>query len=138
MKQVSDAGGRFPRCEDLLRLIDGSEREGSGSGPPIIEKISSADATRAGRVSRALLSGASLSKIESDLPTGSFKPRGALFALLTNAEQGTLAGVVAAVTGNHGAAVAYAARIVNLAATFLPGPSRGSARPAVDSTVVVL
>ena len=29
-------------------------------------------------------------KIESDLPTGSFKPRGALFALLTNAEQGTL------------------------------------------------
>jgi hypothetical protein len=42
MKRVSDAGGRFPRCEDLLRLIDGSEREGSGSGAPIIEKISSA------------------------------------------------------------------------------------------------
>jgi threonine dehydratase len=60
-------------------------------------------------------------KIESDLPTGSFKPRGALFALLTNAERGALAGVVAASTGNHGAAVAYAARIVNLAATiFLP------------------
>jgi threonine synthase len=60
-------------------------------------------------------------KIESDLPTGSFKPRGALFALLRNAERGALAGVVAASTGNHGAAVAYAARIVNLAATiFLP------------------
>jgi threonine dehydratase len=60
-------------------------------------------------------------KIESDLPTGSFKPRGALFALLTNAERSALAGVVAASTGNHGAAVAYAARIVNLAATiFLP------------------
>jgi threonine dehydratase len=60
-------------------------------------------------------------KIESDLPTGSFKPRGALFALLTNAERGALAGVVAASPGNHGAAVAYAARIVNLAATiFLP------------------
>src|SRR4029453_5293085 len=60
-------------------------------------------------------------KIESDLPTGSFKPRGALFPLLTNAERGALAGVVAASTGNHGAAVAYAARIVNLAATiFLP------------------
>src|SRR4029453_18291875 len=60
-------------------------------------------------------------KIESDLPTGWFKPRGALFALLTNAERGALAGVVAASTGNHGAAVAYAARIVNLAATiFLP------------------
>src|SRR4030095_9169162 len=60
-------------------------------------------------------------KIESDLPTGSFKPRGALFALLTNAERGALAGVVAASTGNHGAAVAYAARISDLAATiFLP------------------
>jgi threonine dehydratase len=60
-------------------------------------------------------------KIESDLPTGSFKPRGALNALLTNAGRRTLAGVVAASTGNHGAAVAYAARIANLAATiFLP------------------
>jgi threonine synthase len=60
-------------------------------------------------------------KIESDLPTGSFKPRGALFALLKNAERGALAGVVAASTGNHGVVVAYAARIVNLAATiFLP------------------
>jgi threonine dehydratase len=60
-------------------------------------------------------------KIESDLPTGSFKPRGALNALLTNVKRSTLAGVVAASTGNHGAAVAYAARIANLAATiFLP------------------
>jgi threonine dehydratase len=60
-------------------------------------------------------------KVETDLPTGSFKPRGALNALLTNAEQRTLAGVVAASTGNHGAAVAFAARIANLVATiFLP------------------
>jgi threonine dehydratase len=60
-------------------------------------------------------------KVESDLPTGSFKPRGALNALLTNAEQRTLAGVVAVSTGNHGAAVAYAARIASLVATiFLP------------------
>ena len=60
-------------------------------------------------------------KIESDLPTGSFKPRGALYALLTNAKRRALTGVVAASTGNHGAAVAYAARLANLAATiFLP------------------
>ena len=60
-------------------------------------------------------------KIESDLPTGSFKPRGALYALLTNAKRRFLTGVVAASTGNHGAAVAYAARLANLAATiFLP------------------
>src|SRR5213595_581924 len=60
-------------------------------------------------------------KIESDLPTGSFKPRGALNALLTTAAQRTVNGVVAASTGNHGAAVAYAARIAKLPATiFLP------------------
>src|SRR5436305_14682108 len=43
-------------------------------------------------------------KIESDLPTGSFKPRGALNALLTTAAQRPVPGVVAASTGNHGAA----------------------------------
>lgn len=60
-------------------------------------------------------------KLESDLPTGSFKPRGALYALLKTAEHRSLSGVVAASTGNHGAAVAYAARFANLHATiFLP------------------
>jgi threonine dehydratase len=60
-------------------------------------------------------------KIESDLPTGSFKPRGALNALLTTAAQRDVPGVVAASTGNHGAAVAYAARIAKVGATiFLP------------------
>ena len=60
-------------------------------------------------------------KLEIDLPTASFKPRGALYALLKNVEQGQIPGVVAASTGNHGAAVAYAARIANLPATiFLP------------------
>jgi threonine dehydratase len=60
-------------------------------------------------------------KIESDLPTGSFKPRGAFNALITNARQRALPGVVAASTGNHGAAVAYAAHIARVGATiFLP------------------
>jgi threonine dehydratase len=60
-------------------------------------------------------------KIESDLPTGSFKLRGALNALLRTAAQRMLPGVVAASTGNHGAAVAYAARIAKVGATiFLP------------------
>jgi len=60
-------------------------------------------------------------KIEGDLPTGSFKLRGALNALLTCAAQRMLSGVVAASTGNHGAAVAYAARIAKVGATiFLP------------------
>src|SRR5438105_10206873 len=63
-------------------------------------------------------------KIERDLPTGSFKPRGALNALLTTAAKRPVPGVVAASTGNHGAAVAYAARIAKVGATiFLPEKS---------------
>jgi threonine dehydratase len=60
-------------------------------------------------------------KLEIDLPTGSFKPRGAMYALMKNLQQRSIKGVVAASTGNHGAAVAYAARVANLPATiFLP------------------
>ena len=60
-------------------------------------------------------------KLETDLPTGSFKPRGALYALMKNLDLRPLKGVVAASTGNHGAAVAYAARLSQLPATiFLP------------------
>jgi len=62
-----------------------------------------------------------LLKLETDLPTGSFKPRGALYALMKHLQQRSLKGVVAASTGNHGAAVAYAARLAQLPATiFLP------------------
>lgn len=66
-------------------------------------------------------------KLETDLPTGSFKARGAIYALLKTIEQRTargdrsIKGVVAASTGNHGAAVAYAARLAKVPATiFLP------------------
>ena len=60
-------------------------------------------------------------KLETDLPTGSFKPRGALYALMKNLETRSIRGVVAASTGNHGAAVAYAAHLAKLPATiFLP------------------
>lgn len=59
-------------------------------------------------------------KLETDLPTGSFKPRGAIYALMKNLER-PIKGVVAASTGNHGAAVAYAAQQARLPATiFLP------------------
>src|SRR5215467_9612503 len=60
-------------------------------------------------------------KLEIDLPTGSFKPRGAFFALATNLQRRSITEVVAASTGNHGAAVAWAARELGVAATiFLP------------------
>lgn len=60
-------------------------------------------------------------KLEIDLPTGSFKPRGAIYALATNLNRGKIEEVTASSTGNHGAAVAYAARVLGVSATiFLP------------------
>lgn len=60
-------------------------------------------------------------KLETDLPTGSFKPRGALYALATNLARTTISEVTASSTGNHGAAVAYAAKTLGVPATiFLP------------------
>ena len=60
-------------------------------------------------------------KLEIALPTGSFKPRGALCALTLNLRKRAIAEVVASSTGNHGAAVAWAARKLNIPATiFLP------------------
>jgi threonine dehydratase len=56
-------------------------------------------------------------KIETGLPTGSFKVRGALYAL----SRQSASAVVASSTGNHGAAVAWAAKQLGVRATiFLP------------------
>lgn len=60
-------------------------------------------------------------KLESDLPTGSFKPRGALYALARHLARGDVRAVTASSTGNHGAAVAFAAQRLGVPATiFLP------------------
>jgi threonine dehydratase len=60
-------------------------------------------------------------KIETGLPTGSFKLRGALFALATNLQRRSIDEVTASSTGNHGAAVAFAAKTLGVRATiFLP------------------
>jgi threonine dehydratase len=75
-------------------------------------------------------------KLETELPTGSFKVRGALWALATRWKAGgakdaigpntgdsgrALEEVIASSTGNHGAAVAYAAKLLGLKARiFLP------------------
>lgn len=60
-------------------------------------------------------------KIETGLPTGSFKVRGALHSLTANLSRRPISEVIAASTGNHGAAVAWAARQLGVAATiFLP------------------
>lgn len=60
-------------------------------------------------------------KVETGLPTGSFKVRGALYSLSVNAARRPIAEVIAASTGNHGAAVAWAATLVGIRATiFVP------------------
>ena len=60
-------------------------------------------------------------KLETDLPTGSFKVRGAFYAQAERMKKGTVREVVASSTGNHGAAVAYAAKEFGIAARiFLP------------------
>jgi threonine dehydratase len=60
-------------------------------------------------------------KLEAELPTGSFKVRGALYALAQRLKNGAVEEVVASSTGNHGAAVAYAAKLLGVKARiFLP------------------
>lgn len=60
-------------------------------------------------------------KLENEHPTSSFKVRGALWALHANLQRRNVAEVVASSTGNHGAAVAYAAKKLGVKARiFLP------------------
>jgi threonine dehydratase len=60
-------------------------------------------------------------KIETALPTGTFKVRGAVCALAHQLKQKNISHVVTASTGNHGAAVAYAASLLKVRCTvFLP------------------
>src|SRR5258708_30296192 len=55
------------------------------------------------------------------MPTGSFKVRGAIYALGVHEPGGGVRKVVASSTGNHGAAVAYAAQLLGWKARiFLP------------------
>ena len=58
-------------------------------------------------------------KLENLQLTGSFKERGALNRLLTLAAEEAQRGVIAASAGNHGMAVAYHSRRLNIAATIV-------------------
>jgi threonine dehydratase len=60
-------------------------------------------------------------KLETELPTGSFKVRGALYTLALKLRQSSVKEVIASSTGNHGAAVAYTAKALGIRARiFLP------------------
>src|SRR5947209_8866544 len=58
-----------------------------------------------------------LLKLETVQPTGAFKIRGAANALARRARELRIGGVVCASTGNHGRAVAHAARQLGIQAT---------------------
>lgn len=67
-------------------------------------------------------------KLELSQHTGSFKPRGAFAGMLT--QKVPAAGVVAASGGNHGVAVAYAARQLSVAARIFVPTVSSSAKTA--------
>jgi threonine dehydratase len=72
-------------------------------------------------------------KLESELPTGSFKVRGALYALHVSMKRRAITEVVASSTGNHGAAVAYAAKVLRVKARiFLPENSNPVKRANIE------
>ncbi|MEL6712411.1 MAG: pyridoxal-phosphate dependent enzyme [Planctomycetota bacterium] len=72
-------------------------------------------------------------KLESFQPTGSFKVRGAFSRLTALGADERARGVVAASTGNHGAAVAYAARRLGIEArVVVPVPTPGGRVRAIE------
>jgi threonine dehydratase len=83
---------------------------------------------------RKTASGVVFLKLETELPTGSFKVRGALYTLALNLQRRSIREVVASSTGNHGAAVAYAAKILGVKARiFLPVGSNPVKRSRIVS-----
>jgi threonine dehydratase len=72
-------------------------------------------------------------KIETKLSTGSFKPRGAMYALAKNLQRRHIDEVTASSTGNHGAATAFAARTLGVSATiFLPEQANPVKRKKIE------
>ncbi len=72
-------------------------------------------------------------KMETEQPTGTFKVRGALYALANTLEHKSISHVVTASTGNHGAAVAYAASLLNLRCTvYLPAHANLTKRKRIS------
>jgi threonine dehydratase len=79
-------------------------------------------------------------KVECGLPTGSFKVRGAVYSLSLNAARRPIAEVIAASTGNHGAAVAYAGRLLGIPARIFlpanPNPVKAARIRELGATIV--
>ncbi len=81
-------------------------------------------------------------KAETLHPIGAFKIRGAFNAILSLSDEAKAAGVVAHSSGNHAQAVAYAAKVLGVAATVVmpadaPAPKVAGVRRAGAELVIV-
>jgi threonine dehydratase len=105
-----------------------AERAAAQSAVVALSGIEAAAARIIGRIERTpLVASPSLTrlrgqpvhlKLETRQPIGAFKLRGAMNAVLALGEEQRRRGLVTASTGNHGRAVAYAARELGLRATI--------------------
>jgi threonine dehydratase len=79
-------------------------------------------------------------KHENHLPTGAFKVRGGINLVARLGSEARAAGVYAASTGNHGQSVAYAARLLGVAATIVvprdANPAKVAAIRALGAEVI--
>src|ERR1700752_446415 len=79
-------------------------------------------------------------KLEIENPTGTFKVRGALNAVRHRSQQSHLEGIVTSSTGNHGAAIAFAAREMNLKSRIYlpenPNPVKRGRIAKLDAEIV--
>src|SRR5580704_1734243 len=79
-------------------------------------------------------------KLEIENPTETFKVRGALNAVCHRSQQSPFDGVVTSSTGNHGAAIAFAARQMNLKSRIYlpenPNPVKRDRIAKLDAEIV--
>src|SRR6201998_1410331 len=81
-------------------------------------------------------------KLEIENPTGTFKVRGALNAVRHRLQESRLEGIVTSSTGNHGAAIAFAAREMNLKSRIYlpenPNPVKRDRIAKLDAEIVAV
>ena len=112
---MTQATGSAPRSNSTLTLETVRSARELLRGIVPVSRMVAADSLSRASGARVFL------KLESEGPMGSFKVRGAYHALLRRKQHGELRGVVTSSTGNHGAAVAYAAKLLGVPArVYLP------------------
>jgi threonine dehydratase len=109
------SAGAAPRSDSTLTLESARSARELLRGIVPVSRMMAADSLSAASRVRVFL------KLECEGPTGSFKVRGAFHAISRRKERGELRGVVTSSTGNHGAAVACAAKLFGVPArVYLP------------------